>query len=291
MINTDLPFYTYGTHEVPAVGDGALFHYTKSDSFFSIIESLTFKPSSFKNLNDLNEANVYNLNMGKNFMVMCKASRYIKEKCSLISFSQNYEYKGYVQEGTNHPGMWAHYANDSDGVCIVFDKEKFIKRNKDIFENHFFCFDNVEYSYFNTPEDEEVFTDTDNPVEFVEKNCHNLFFLKHFDWEHEGEHRLFISGYTDMFSIKDCIKYIVLGQKFWKNDEHIKKLVDMITNPQSACYKQFKPHSFAMINYHQAGYLTYPAEHLIFECLRRHCKENVLYSEYIDWLNNEQGYL
>ena len=94
------------------------------------MEDMTLLPSSFGNLNDMNEGNVSNMNMNENFMVMYNAEKYIKEKCHLLCFSQNYDICGFGNEGTNHPAMWAHYAENSNGVCIVIDKEAFFRKNK-----------------------------------------------------------------------------------------------------------------------------------------------------------------
>ena len=290
MITTDLPHYMYDSNELPEGGDGALFHYTSAENFFKILEDMTLKTSSFKRLNDLNEGNVHNLDMNKNFMLMYDAEKYIQECCSIISFSQNYSYKGYVQKGTNHPGMWAHYANNSDGVCIVIDKEAFIERNKDIFDKHFYCFDDVEYSFFNAPDGDAIKTDMRTVEEFILQNCKNLFFLKHMDWECEGEHRLFMSGYTGKFTIIGCIKFVALGEKFWKNNERIKRLVDMLITPQYQCYRQFVPHSFAMVNYNRTGYFTHDCAFKIVSCLQFHAKEPNPYKDCLEWLNKDQGY-
>lgn len=60
-----LPMYLYHTAELPKKGDGTLFHFTKVESFFKILEDLTLVSSSFRNLNDLNEGNIHNMNMNK----------------------------------------------------------------------------------------------------------------------------------------------------------------------------------------------------------------------------------
>lgn len=86
MLQTELPMYLIHSYELPHRGDGALFHFTKADSFFKILEDLTLLPSSFDNLNDLNEGNIHNMGMNKNFMVMYNAEKYIKERCHIISF-------------------------------------------------------------------------------------------------------------------------------------------------------------------------------------------------------------
>lgn len=109
------------------------------------------------------------------------------------------------------------------------------------------------------------------------------------DWEHEGEHRLFMSGYTGKFSILGCIKFVALGEKFWKNNDRIKQLVDMMITPNYACYKQLVPHSFAMVNYNRTGYFTHDIAFKISGCLQCHSKEPNLYKEYMEWLAKEQG--
>ena len=176
MLLTELPVYLYWHEELPHKGDGALFHYTNLESFKKILEDLTLLPSSFERLNDMNEGNVHNMNLSRNFTVMYNADKYIKENCHIICFSQNYDIKGFGQEGTNHPAMWAHYADNSNGVCIVIDKEAFISKNKDIFENHFYKFEDVEYNLFNTPNDEKIDYEAKTPEEFIMKNWQDLFF-------------------------------------------------------------------------------------------------------------------
>lgn len=62
-----LPMYLYYNNELPFRGDGALFHFTSWENFQLIINDLSLLPSSFGNLNDLNEANINNMNMNDNF--------------------------------------------------------------------------------------------------------------------------------------------------------------------------------------------------------------------------------
>ena len=130
MMKTEYPVYLYGHEEIPRRGDGALFHYTKFSSFLAILNDLTLKPSSFGKLNDMNEAGIHNMNMNENFRVLFDGERYIKDNCHIISFSQNYDIQEFGIEGTNHPAMWTHYADNSNGVCLVIDKAAFIKKIK-----------------------------------------------------------------------------------------------------------------------------------------------------------------
>ena len=290
MLLTELPAYLYWREEVPRKGDGALFHYTSLESFKKILEDLTLLPSSFERLNDMNEGNVHNMNLSQNFMIMYKTDKYIKEKCRIICFSQNYDMKGFGQEGTNHPAMWAHYADNSNGVCIVIDKEAFISKNKDILDNHFYKFEDVKYSLSNTPDDEKIDYEAKTPEEFIIKNWQDLFFLKHKDWENEDEHRLFIMDYDGKLSIDGCIKYIVLGRKLFLDNTRIKELVDIIVNPSSICYHKFTPRSFASMCYNTHGYDTMDIAFKILMIVKNNTS-NPLYADYVEWLNNEQGFM
>lgn len=289
MIATELPHNMYGSYELPHRGDGALFHYTSLTSFKKILEDMTLLPSSFEKLNDMNEGNVHNMCLSHNFMVMYEAEKYIKERCHILCFAQNYDLHGYPVEGTNHPAMWAHYADDSNGVCIVIDKDAFIEKNKDVLSAHFHKFEDVEYSPFNTPDEEEINYEASTPEEFIKNNWKALFYLKHKDWENEDEHRLFIMDYDGKLSIDGCIKFVVLGRKIFLDDSKITEIMDMVVNPKFGCYRKFVPHSFATTCYNTSGYDTFEIAFKILECVRSN-KPNPLYADYEKWLKEEQGY-
>lgn len=289
MLLTKLPIYLYHHEELPYRGDGALFHFTKFESFLKILEDMTLLPSSFGNLNDMNEGNVNNMNMNNNFLVMYNAEKYIKDRCRILSFSQNYDIGGFGQEGTNHPAMWAHYAENSNGVCIVLDKDAFVKKNKEVLGKHFYKFEDIVYDIFNTPNDEVINYKANTPEEFIMNNWKALFFMKHKDWENEDEHRLFIMDYNGKLSIDGCIKYIVLGRKVFLDASRIKLIMDMVVDPKFICYHKFIPHSFATMCYNYHGYSTMEIAYKIEMIVR----ENLLdhrYTDYERWLKEEQGY-
>lgn len=290
MLLTELPRYLYYHCELPHRGDGALFHFTKYDSFLKILEDLTLLPSSFKNLNDMNEGNVSNMNMDENFMVMYNAEKFINEHCHILSFSQNYDISGYEHEGTNHPAMWAHYADNCNGVCVVIDKESFINKNKKVLDSHFYKFEDVEYKIFNTPNDDNINYEAHTPQEFIKNNWKNLFFIKHKDWENENEHRLFIMGYDGKLSIEGCIKYIVFGRKLFLDNKRIKSIMDQVVNSSSICYQKFVPHSFAMTCYDKKGYSTIGMDFKIIQLVKANCSDSK-YADYEKWLKEDQGYV
>ena len=289
MLLTKLPIYLYHHEELPYRGDGALFHFTKFESFLIILEDMTLLPSLFGNLNDMNDGNVNNMNMNNNFLVMYNAEKYIKDRCRILSFSQNYDIGGFGQEGTNHPAMWAHYAENSNGVCIVLDKDAFVKKNKEVLGKHFYKFEDIVYDIFNTPNDEVINYKANTPEEFIMNNWKALFFMKHKDWENEDEHRLFIMDYNGKLSIDGCIKYIVLGRKVFLDASRIKLIMDMVVDPKFICYHKFIPHSFATMCYNYHGYSTMEIAYKIEMIVR----ENLLdrrYTDYERWLKEEQGY-
>lgn len=289
MLQTELPTYLYYHEMLPQRGDGALFHFTKLDAFLKILEDMTLLPSTFGNLNDMNEGNVNNMNMNENFKVMVDAEKYINERCHLLSFSQNYDIMGYVQEGTNHPAMWAHYADNSNGVCIVIDKKAFIKKNRTVLDTHFHRFEDVEYSVFNTPEDEQIEYEVETAQEFIKKNWKALFFLKHKDWENEDEHRLFIMDYDGKLSIDGCIKYVVLGRKLFLDNIRLKGIMDKVVDKGYACYHKFLPHSIATACYNNQGYFTFECAFKILAVVKNNLSDE-RYAAYERWLNEKQGY-
>lgn len=185
--------------------------------------------------------------------------------------------------------MWAHYADDSNGVCIVIDKDAFIEKNKDVLSAHFHQFEDVEYSPFNTPDEEEINYEASTPEEFIKNNWKALFYLKHKDWENEDEHRLFIMDYDGKLIIDGCIKFVVLGRKIFLDDSKITEIMDLVVNPKFGCYRKFVPHSYATTCYNNSGYDTFETASMIHGCVREHIS-NPLYADYEQWLKEEQGY-
>lgn len=143
---------------------------------------MTLKLSSFTLLNDLNEDDLNCERSGG--MDFIDIQNYIREHCRLICFTQNFERKGDFKchTGCNHPRMWAQYADNSQGACLVINEKEFLKRNTKAFEGKFHKIANVDYSssLFN----KNIKTHTDEGG-FIQKNWEHLFFNKYIDWEHE----------------------------------------------------------------------------------------------------------
>ena len=264
-------------------GTKTLYHFTSSKSFFLILDDLKLKISSFKNLNDLNEANLRNFEF-QNKEFRDELKEYIDNNCGIISFSQDYQIKGFPIKGINHPAMWAHYAGNSEGVCIAIDKDLFIKKNKNILsrKKSFYRFGSVRYRPINAPRN--VVYNGEKLSEFIKKYYKSLFFLKHIDWQNEYEYRLFIIGNNEKLSIDGCIKYVVLGSKFYDNKKSMNELIDKITNAKSMCFRKFVPHSFAVAVYGIGGYRAdgVLAVHGICDIIENKVSDYKDYKDYLD---------
>lgn len=285
-----VPLYLYGSYEVPEVGDGALFHYTKFKGLLAILETMTLRSSPLSRMNDLNEADLSGLNWNRDFLFMNNAQSYVRNKCSVISFSQNYEYDSVCHEGSNHPALWAHYAQDSEGACIVLDKNALIDVNQDHLGNLFYRLEDVKYTCDHNPRlgvMDEKYADIS---EFIHANYRKIFFKKYIDWSNEDEVRFLIESPECFLNIMGAIKYIVLGKRLVDDVSKMQELLKHICNPSYKCFKYFNPHSFACMSNSQGGYFTGDASHHILNYLECMVKCGLLmpdlaYSLYPNTLN------
>lgn len=261
-----IPMYLYGTNSVPQVGDGSLFHYTKFESFLKILETMTLRSSPLCKMNDLNEADLSGIDWSRHFLFINDAQNYIRTQCSVISFTQNYEIGSVCREGANHPAMWAHYADNSEGVCIVLHKDAIIENNSDRLKEVFYKLEKVDYTCNHAPEIDIIPEDYSNASDIVRKHYKELFFKKDVDWEKEDEVRFLVESPEFYLNIKDSIMYIVLGKRLIENKENMSKLLSLIASPTSKCYKYFSPNSFVTISKSQGGYSVYTASHYILQC-------------------------
>ena len=198
------PAFLYGSYELPSPVDGDLFHYTKFESFLKIIETMTLRSSPLCKMNDLNEANIDSLDWDTDFLMMIQAQKYVKEQCSIISFTKNYMTGPICEEGSNHPALWAHYAEDSNGVCIVLDKGSLLEINKKQLAKLFYKMAPIDYSIHCAPDDEIMKKSFADVTDFVQSNYKVLFFKKHTDWSYEREERFFVEAPEVFFEYQGC---------------------------------------------------------------------------------------
>ena len=96
-----------------------VYHYTNVDSFFHILNSMSLKVSDFEKSDDLNEANIANVDRIGDVRTLISLEKYIREKCSYLSFVQDGDIGLGELEGTNHPRMWSQYAQRGYGVWVL----------------------------------------------------------------------------------------------------------------------------------------------------------------------------
>lgn len=238
--------YLYGISRLPSVNDGFLYHFTPATSLMPILRDMTLKVSDFTNLNDLNETDIC-CEWNDCGLDVIRIEQYIIEHCKLISFTQNYHEGEHrptnVQIGCNHPRMWAQYAANNTGACIVINEQKFIKENEKILKNRFYRFDNV--AYCRNLYDTNIRTFS-NPQKFVTTYYKHIFFKKYLDWEREHERRFFGIDIPPYLSIQNSIEFICLGRKFINNQDYMKNLTEILIEPSSKCFDEITPHDFAL---------------------------------------------
>lgn len=273
------------------VDDGALYHYTKFESFIEIIRTMTLRSSSLSKMNDLNEASIEFIDKSKDFLFLYKTAKYIKNNCSIICFTKNYTKGDFIELGGNHPAMWAHYAEDSNGVCLVLDEKALMEKNKDLLAHYFHKIEDVTYCHNCSPDDSIVKKEYCSVSDFIQKNYKELFFKKHEDWSYEKETRLLIESPKISINIKGAIKYIILGGRM-KNDEvKVKTIIDLMISPGSATYKYFLPLSFAQVSLSPFGYSIDIASYIIYDQLKRMSLTMPLAKAYLDWCDQNGNLL
>ena len=280
MIET--PFYSVGMCDLPSIDDGSLFHYTSFDSFMEIMKSMTLRSTPLCRMNDLNEASLDGIQWD-NIMMPINAERYVKNECSVICFSKNYLYNTNCQEGSNHPALWAHYADNSKGVCIVLDRKSLLEINNDLFLSCFCRLEPVKYDFYCAP-DVPLMNERMSVSEFVKQYYRELFFKKHTDWSYEWEERFFVEKSMVHLDIKGAIKYIVFGGKI-NCDDRNKLLTEMIT-PGSNLYHYFDLHSFAKVIPNAFGYQTVDAAFDVKLELEHIAKMSKLAGDYLEWMDH-----
>lgn len=160
-----------------------------------------------------------------------KINKIMQNKCKILSFTQdmtpndpNNTYKGYM-----HPRMWAQYAEEHTGVCIIFNKEMLINQAELILRSQGpFYYGKVNYikRLTNLKDKRDFLTieyndqSLENVVNnHIEKYNKELFFEKNIDWADENEFRIILisNNKTDKYifiKIEDTIEGVVLGVDF-----------------------------------------------------------------------------
>ena len=206
--------------------DKELYHFTTLENALKILLSEEFITSSFCNADDPKEYDMANL---LNELLQFGATSiedFIYNNYRYISFSSHIVDKKTSYNGVDRPRMWAQYADNFKGVCVVFDRDKIKKmckqKNAWIYKISYkkvVSFGNGSYIKLEDYKDKYNFIDTIKS---------KLFFTKTDDWASEDEVRIVFNS-VDSIPIKGLIKRIVFGLHINKNlSKGIKKMFSEI---------------------------------------------------------------
>lgn len=171
-----------------------LYHYTTFDSAIKILQSRTLLFGRLKDMNDINE--LYRP-MVPDFNPNRQAENNDKLYDNLEKEPNKYQQISLTMDGRRYgfdiPAMWGHYANKGKGVCLVFDKNKFVNRLKEEHKRHL-LYGKIIYTNNFSP---TIFCRTktdDTIIPFAKKEEKDWFFRKTKDWQYEQEYRVLIKS-------------------------------------------------------------------------------------------------
>jgi hypothetical protein len=159
------------------------------------------------------------------------------------------ERKRYIKEkfgpGYSRSQMWAHYADNNSGVCLVFDGKKLHENLIRTFKGRDIKYGKVLYRDNNSiaPNsiDIKYLTPDSNPIvlarSYVRANYKDLFLRKYPDWENETEYRWLVHSPDNLeehlyISIEGIIKAVYVGIDFPKAYEpSIRALCEELSVP------------------------------------------------------------
>lgn len=184
-----------------------LYHYTTFNNLALILDSMSLRCSKLIGMNDFTEVEkvLFFEEISEN---NDELRNLITEKYNTIgqiSFSQdNKGNKGYAINS-----MWGHYANKSEGCCLVFNKNKIITEA----ERKGYFFSSVKYNKGNTDCSipPEVKTESDVEKHF-KNNWKSIFCNKTTDWKNEQEYRILDLSFNkdpQKLSIKDSLLGVI----------------------------------------------------------------------------------
>lgn len=222
-----------------------VYHYTRSQILIEkILPSLTLQMGLFENLNDPRESRTwpfkfYSRSPAGNSLftpsLFAEATNNITQKTIVLCCSKDDPAidegvdNRAIRSGYGHPRMWAQYAEQHRGVCVVLDQELLHARIASHFnpENLF----SGTLQYLNTVQG-PVSSDPVGPYDLfyledyvrdgmagvmenhIRRFNRELFFTKHQDWRDESEYR-WIARVTKsaptLIDIRDSLNAVILG--------------------------------------------------------------------------------
>ena len=118
----------------------------------------------------------------------------------------------YIGAGFARPTMWAHYAGNHTGYCIVFDKQQLIRRFMEESPEQFGS------SLRGISAEAIRLLGPEAAVRQHYAMINRVWFQKHRDWQPEAEYRFVYHGHTPrdaiLVEISDCVVGLILGVDF-----------------------------------------------------------------------------
>lgn len=175
-----------------------LYHYTSFSSAMKILQSHTLLFGRLKDMNDINElyrplAFYYHpRHDNRNNDDIHKKMKEDYYKYQQISLTMDGNRMGF-----DIPAMWGHYAQNGNGVCLVFDKAKLITYLDEEKRQRHIVYDDIKYTKDYSPEINYDIDPNNNLIVFGEEEEKDYFFHKTEDWSYEQEFRVIIKSDSD----------------------------------------------------------------------------------------------
>lgn len=199
-----------------------IFHYTSFCKAFKILKTQNFKFGHIRNTNDPfedlnNKYSITHQYPEEIKQLLNRLGKYVNEELSFASFG--------IPDGVVPPDqkwtMWAHYGDKHSGVCLVFDKLKFITEVESIYKNP--IYKEIEYKgpLWVDPNHFDNFL-KNSEQEILRAFQLPLLFTKHIDWKCENEFRIIVFKKKFEINIKNCLTKIIYGPNI--NPKNLKKI-------------------------------------------------------------------
>jgi hypothetical protein len=165
------------------------------------------------------------------FEMIAEADRLLRESVHLLCLSEDRPNRdgidGRYGNGPRRARMWAQYAGNHTGVCLVFDKERLIEAADEQFptsRDRSLLHQPVQYLAENehprmpmlhVPGAEQDLREVIEAM--VRDHADELFFTKDWDWMSESEYRFLLRGETneiEEFDVSDALEAVIAGQQF-----------------------------------------------------------------------------
>lgn len=216
----------------------SVYHYTKEDTAEAILSSMELRMRSFEHLNDPRESKTWPFafyarsDVYFNPDLFRQASDFITRRTLIACCSGNAPTSAPgepLRPGCAHPRMWAQYANDHTGVCLVFDSTELEACIRMAAGDFRLFVGPVQYhDALHAPSTqggdpwaiaylEDVISQGLPAVmePHIERFHNALFFTKHIDWRDEWEQRWVVRANDDapiFVPIRPALRAVLIGQ-------------------------------------------------------------------------------